>query len=117
MAGISGTILGMGESQTTLERVPFVNGVVLQLFMQKPSTLLSGPHVRVLVRHERSSGDSSGRVSVCPVPHQLFLQFSFSSLLDATINGMERARFLDVHVEDISPHTMQKLLLLCHKLN
>jgi hypothetical protein len=85
-----------------LERVPVANGAVLQLFMQEPSTQSSGPHVHLLARHERCSGDSSGRISVCSFPHQLFLQFSFSSLLDAMINDVKCAWVLDVYVEDIS---------------
>lgn len=46
MAGITGKILGMRESQTDLERVPVAYGAALQLFMRKPSKQSSGPHVR-----------------------------------------------------------------------
>jgi hypothetical protein len=54
MAEITGTILGVGESQADLVLVPVVNGAVLQLSMQKPFTQSSAPHVRLLVLHERS---------------------------------------------------------------
>jgi hypothetical protein len=71
----------MGKNQADVELIPAANGTGTATVHVEPATLLCVPHVQQLVFREHWFRDSPLAISVCTLPHSLFMHFSvFRSL-------------------------------------
>jgi hypothetical protein len=94
-------ILGMGKIQVYLELVSIANGTDTTAVHGDPATLSCTPHVQQLVFDKRHYGDSPLCISVCALPHQLFVHSPSSAIYhrraystglpDAMISGVKHA--------------------------
>jgi hypothetical protein len=72
----------MGENRADLELLSIANGMGTAAVHGEHTTLSCTLHIQQLLFDEGSYGDSPLHVSVCALPHQLFMHFSiFHSLL------------------------------------
>lgn len=115
-----------GENQVDLELTPVANGMGRATVHGDPTTLLYAPHVRQLVFNERWYRDSPLSISVCALPHQLFMYCSvFCSLTQKgeqysstrCDDQQHEMRGFEVYDGDTSMCTTLQLLHHSHRLH